>query len=120
MLCRSRFSSFFIEKIGLEGRQPIVDAEFHAESIFGGFRKILKVFDNEKSGKLKQFRLVCPRFWAVPSLVVGYPFPSRMDLAKFQKLRKSENLNVVKLCGQTLSTDARRHGRTWLDENVIP
>ena len=54
MYCRFRFSSFFIEKIGLEGRQPIVDAEFHAESIFGGFRKIQKVFDNEKSEKLRK------------------------------------------------------------------
>ena len=80
------------------------------------FRKVLIA----KNKKNYFFRLVCPRFWAVPSLVVGYPFPSRMDLAKFQKLKKSENQNLVKLCGQTLSTDARRHGRTWLDENIIP
>ena len=48
MYCRFRFSSFFIEKIGLEGRQPIVDAEFNADFIFVGFRKIQKGFDSEK------------------------------------------------------------------------
>ena len=44
MLYISRFSSFFIEKIGLEGRQLIVDAEFHAEFIFDDYIFLVERF----------------------------------------------------------------------------
>ena len=44
MLYISRISSFFIEKIGLEGRQLIVDAEFHAEFIFGDYIFLVERF----------------------------------------------------------------------------
>ena len=33
--------------------------------------------------------------------------------------KKTQQLYFEKLCGQTLSIDARRHGRAWLDEKFI-